>query len=42
MIFLFILGRQNKIFDSNQLMRPQPWVPVIKNSQEKSILKEKL
>ena len=23
--YLFILGRQNKVSDINQLMRPQPW-----------------
>ena len=41
MIFLFIVGRQIKISDSNEGMRPQPWLPVIKTRQEKSILKEK-
>ena len=40
--FLLIFGRQNKISESNQLMRPQPQVSGIKNCQEKSILKEKL
>ena len=41
MIFFINSGRQNKISNSNQLMRPQPWVPGIKNRQEKAILKEK-
>ena len=31
LLFLFILGWQIKISDSNQGMRPQPWVPGIKN-----------
>ena len=35
-----MLGRQIKISDSNQQMRPQPCVPGIKNQQEKTILKE--
>ena len=34
--FQYILGRLNKISDSNQLMRLQPWVPGIENRQEKS------
>ena len=38
--FLFILGRQIKISDSNQGMRPQPWVPGIENRQEMSVLNE--
>ena len=34
--FQYILGRLNKISESNQLMRLQPWVPGIENRQEKS------
>ena len=34
---LFILGRRNKISDSNQQMRLQPSVPGIENRKEKSI-----
>ena len=39
--FLFIIGRQNEISDSNQLMRPQPWVHGFKNCQEMPVLNEK-
>ena len=39
---LFILGRRNKISDSNQQMRPPSRVPGIEDRQEKSIIKEKL
>ena len=37
-----ILGQQNKISESNQLMRIHPWVPGIENHLEKSIVSEKL